>query len=314
MADNFEAALRHVLAYEGGYSDHPNDPGGATNYGITIGVLKEWLGREVTARDVKAITPEVAKAIYRAKYWNAVRCDELPSGIDFIVFDCAVNQGIGRASKFLQTAAGSVVDGVIGPKTLAAVRAKNQADLLVEFCARRAVSYGNLQQLFRTFGLGWSRRLMHASSAAQTMLAPPKDGTQLALPSPSQSTPSTPPQPLERIEPMQQSPLNSPPAPVGMTIIDSLIGGGLLVGQKTIIGIVGYVLVVAMHNLGLQPAFMTPEIYELAYTLFAGLAGLGFVSKFERYARLFGWTAGKAGALPQTTTNTAAFDPFAPRG
>ena len=169
MEETFNAALAHVLKFEGGYTDHPSDPGGATNLGITIGELARIRGRAVTKDDVRALTREEAAAIYRRSYWDAARCPALPSGIDFAVFDCAVNQGLGRAARFLQQAANVKIDGKIGPMTLAAAAAKPGETLLIEFMALRMQSYGSLQRLFKTFGLGWSRRLMatHASALAR---------------------------------------------------------------------------------------------------------------------------------------------------
>lgn len=166
MQANFDLALKHVLTFEGGYSDHPKDPGGATNFGITIGVLGEFRGTRVTNQDVRMLTLAEAARIYRSRYWDAVSCDQLPAGIDLTVFDCAVNQGIGRAARFLQIAARVKVDGVIGPVTINAINTARQDSLLCEFMARRMRSYGQLRSLFRTFGLGWSRRLMATHAAA----------------------------------------------------------------------------------------------------------------------------------------------------
>lgn len=165
-ARNFEPSLKVVLFFEGGYSDHPSDPGGATNLGVTKAVLEAWRGRPVTKAEVRALTLAEASQIYRKQYWDAVRCDVLPSGLDLAVFDCAVNQGVGRASRFLQTAAKVTADGKVGPRTLAAVAAADPRALLMEFMALRMNSYGSLQQLFRVFGLGWSRRLMGVTEAA----------------------------------------------------------------------------------------------------------------------------------------------------
>jgi lysozyme family protein len=166
LQDNFEPALIHVLKYEGGYSDHPSDPGGATNYGITHAVLAAHRGGAVSKADVQALTKAEAAQIYRRRYWEAASCDALPAGVDLAVFDCAVNQGVGRAARFLQQAAGAKADGAIGAKTIAAVAATPRDTLLTEFMALRMRAYGQLGSLFRTFGLGWSRRLMATHAAA----------------------------------------------------------------------------------------------------------------------------------------------------
>jgi lysozyme family protein len=170
MQTNFDAALAHVLTFEGGYSDHPSDPGGATNLGITIDVLSAYRGQRVSKDEVRALTKAEAAAIYRSRYWDAVSCAALPAGADLAVFDCAVNQGVGRAARFLQQAANVRADGRIGPVTLAAVAAAPGGTLLTEFMALRMQSYASLQRLFKTFGLGWSRRLMATHAAALALV------------------------------------------------------------------------------------------------------------------------------------------------
>ncbi|MGY6531509.1 glycoside hydrolase family 108 protein [Glycocaulis sp.] len=159
MASRFAKALDHVLKWEGGYVDHPDDPGGATNFGITLATLQGWRGRSVTKADVKALTKAEAGEIYKARYWDQCRCDELPEGVDAIVFDAAVNHGPGRAARLLQEALNVGVDGIIGPITMGAAKGADPRELVCEIGARRMVLYGSLAH-FRTFGLGWSRRLM----------------------------------------------------------------------------------------------------------------------------------------------------------
>ena len=170
MQKNFNAALAHVLLFEGAYSNHPLDPGGATNLGITQAVLQSHRDQPVSKDDVRTLTQQEAAAIYAKNYWELARCGSLPSGIDFAVFDCAVNQGVGRAARLLQQAANVAADGKIGPGTLAAISKAPAPALLAEFMARRMLSYGLLQKLFKTFGLGWSRRLMATHTAARALL------------------------------------------------------------------------------------------------------------------------------------------------
>jgi lysozyme family protein len=167
---NFRRCLEHVLIHEGGYSDHPSDPGGATNMGITRAVLESWRGHPVTKADVRALTRDEAATIYAARYWAQVAGDDLPAGIDLAVFDCAVNQGVGRAVRLLQGAAYVVPDGVLGPVTMRAVTSANTRKLLTEFVARRMNAYGSLRDTFKTFGLGWSRRLIAVHAEALSML------------------------------------------------------------------------------------------------------------------------------------------------
>jgi len=168
--------MRHVLAFEGGYVDHPDDPGGATNLGITRETLARYRGRPVSKAEVRALDADTARAIYRRFYWEALRCDDLPAGIDLAVFDGGVNQGPGRAARLLQRALNVGVDGIIGPVTLGAARSADPGGLLDEFMALRMRAYGRLARLFRTFGLGWSRRLMAAHSAAQALIGEAGEG------------------------------------------------------------------------------------------------------------------------------------------
>jgi lysozyme family protein len=165
MSDAFSKALAHVLIHEGGYVDHPEDPGGATNFGITLATLQGWRGRAVSKADVRALTKAEAGDIYRARYWDACRCGELPEPVALIVYDAAVNHGAARAAKLLQEALGVTADGRIGPVTLDAAGSAEPRALVTEIAARRMVLYGNLAH-FRTFGLGWSRRLMGTLAAA----------------------------------------------------------------------------------------------------------------------------------------------------
>ncbi|WP_431268574.1 glycoside hydrolase family 108 protein [Dankookia sp. P2] len=111
----FDLCVQVVLAKEGGFTDDPADPGGATQMGITARTLAAWRGRPVTAEDVRNLSPEEAKEIYRAQYWNLMRCEDLPRGVDLAVFDFGVNAGPGTAVKALQRAIGTVPDGAVGP-------------------------------------------------------------------------------------------------------------------------------------------------------------------------------------------------------
>jgi lysozyme family protein len=158
MKHNWEEAFAHVLKYEGGYVNHPNDPGGMTNLGVTKRVWEEWTGKPATEADMRAITPVMVGPLYKKRYWDAVRGDDLPSGVDLCVFDCAVNAGVGRASRFLQQAVGVDADGKIGPMTISAVTAKPADEIIEAFCALREAHYKGLST-FETFGKGWMRRL-----------------------------------------------------------------------------------------------------------------------------------------------------------
>lgn len=160
---DFEDALKILLAQEGGYSNHPRDSGRATNLGITKRTLAEWRKRAVTDADVRNLRVTDVEPIYRANYWDTCRCSELPDGIDLLVFDCAVNQGPGRAKRLLQKTLGVVEDGILGPVTMAQLKRASRARLIDEFAARRAVHYASLQP---TFHLGWFRRLIEVHRQA----------------------------------------------------------------------------------------------------------------------------------------------------
>lgn len=155
---NFDRALTFVLRFEGGYADHPADPGGATNMGITRAALAAWRGQPVSKADVRALKRAEAAAIYRARYWDAIRADELPSGLDLALFDAAVNSGPSRSVRLLQRALGIKQDGRLGPVTLAAITSAQPARLLASLCAARRDFLKSLPT-FPVFGRGWSTRV-----------------------------------------------------------------------------------------------------------------------------------------------------------
>ena len=149
MAENFERALPLVLQHEGGYVDHPRDPGGATNLGVTIGTLSDWLGRPASKAEVKALTRDSVAPIYRKNYWDATGCGSMASGVDYCHFDAAVNSGPGQAKRWYA----------------AARNKENAAEIVKAYCARRR---GFLQGLrtFSTFGKGWMRRVAGVEAIA----------------------------------------------------------------------------------------------------------------------------------------------------
>ena len=118
---NFGRCLDMLLKHEGGFVNHPKDPGGMTNLGVTRATYEQFLGRAVTEDEMRALTPEDVAPVYKKDYWDKVKGDDLPSGVDWCVFDWAVNSGPARAAKALQLVVGATVDGAIGPKTLAQV-------------------------------------------------------------------------------------------------------------------------------------------------------------------------------------------------
>ncbi|HYZ32229.1 MAG TPA: glycosyl hydrolase 108 family protein [Crenalkalicoccus sp.] len=168
--DRFDRCVEVVLGQEGGFADHPADPGGATCYGITRQVLSEWRGREATAADVSALDQAEAREIYRARYWNAMRCGELPAGVDLMVFDFGVNAGPGTAVRLLQRLAGAEPDGAVGPKTLAAARGQPAPALIARYAEGREAYYRALPG-FPSFGKGWLARVEFVRRAALRIAA-----------------------------------------------------------------------------------------------------------------------------------------------
>lgn len=160
--ENFAAALAAVLVHEGGYSNHPDDPGGPTMKGIIQRVYDGYRrAKGLPTRSVRALEDAELKDIYRRQYWDAVRADELPAGIDYVVFDGAVNSGPAQSAKWLQRAVGLPADGAVGAVTLDAVRAAAASDperLVDDICDRRLAMLKALST-WPVFGRGWGRRV-----------------------------------------------------------------------------------------------------------------------------------------------------------
>lgn len=164
VAKNFPAALAKVLVHEGGYVNHPADPGGETNRGVTKRVYDAYRkGKGLKARSVRSITTDEVRDIYDRQYWDAVKGDLLPSGVDFVVFDGAVNSGPGQSIKWLQRAlqpgyAGKV-DGVIGVATLTALKSTNDVNGLIDRICNRRLAFLQALRTWKTFRRGWEARI-----------------------------------------------------------------------------------------------------------------------------------------------------------
>ena len=172
ISEGFSPTIqKFVLASEGGYVDHPKDPGGATNMGITFAVLQAWRKKKITKADVKALTKDEALAIYKANYWDVMQCSRLPLGLDYMVMDYGVNSGPGRSIKDLQRVVGAGDDGVIGAKTLALIdsfiKSKGIAALLQAYAEARW-SFMKGLSTFKTFGNGWKTRVWGKQDGLQT--------------------------------------------------------------------------------------------------------------------------------------------------
>lgn len=172
MQSNFEQSLTNLLIHEGNFVNHPSDPGGMTNLGVTAKVWAEWTGHDVSEKIMRNLTPTDVAPLYRKKYWNACRGDELVSGLDYCVFDCAVNSGVGRAIKILQKCVGVPVDGGFGPTTYAAVaqfKGESAKQLIEDYCNERLEFLISLPT-FNTFGRGWTRRVNEVKDEALRMV------------------------------------------------------------------------------------------------------------------------------------------------
>jgi lysozyme family protein len=151
---NFDQAFALLLGHEGDYSDHPDDNGGKTRFGVTEAVARRagWRG------DMRELPLDLAKRIYRSEYWDAAHCDEWPEGIRFDVFDVAVNSGVGTAVKMLQRASFAEADGVLGPRTRLAIKSMNQLVLFARINGARLAFMTDLPT-WPTFGRGWAKRI-----------------------------------------------------------------------------------------------------------------------------------------------------------
>lgn len=169
MLSNFNRSLQLLLQHEGNFVNHPSDPGGMTNLGVTAKVWESWVGHPVDEKQMRALTPNDVAPLYKRKYWDACGADELVSGVDYAVFDYAVNSGVGRAVKTLQACAGVSIDGGIGPVTLAAVNKENPKELIEKICSKRLDFLKSLGT-FSVFGKGWERRVNEVKTEALRML------------------------------------------------------------------------------------------------------------------------------------------------
>ena len=167
MKPTFDLAMRLLLRHEGGFVNHPKDPGGMTNLGVTKAVWEAHTGKPATEADMRALTPQAVQPIYKARYWDAVCGDDLPHGLDYCLFDCAVNSGPGRAVKLLQYVLHLKVDGVIGKNTMAAIMAADPVELIEDYSQRRLDFLKSLPT-WETFGKGWGKRVSEVELEAKT--------------------------------------------------------------------------------------------------------------------------------------------------
>ena len=169
MKHNWEKSLEVILHHEGGYVNHPKDPGGETNMGVTKRVYEDFGG----TKDMKDLTHEDVEPIYKKNYWDRVKGDDLPEGLDLMIFDFAVNAGTGRAAKFIQRLVNTTVDGGIGPNTLGKIKeyvvTYGIEETITSYALMRQNYYESLST-FDTFGRGWTRRVSEVTEKAKEFL------------------------------------------------------------------------------------------------------------------------------------------------
>ena len=169
MKENFDKCLKMLLSHEGGFVNHPEDPGGIKNLGVTKKVYDEWIGRESTEQEMRDLTPDDVAPIYKKNYWDRIKGDSLPSGLDWACFDWCVNSGSGRPAKAVQRAVGATADGAIGPATLGLIMEKDPK-FIIEYVHDVRQDFYKSLKTFETFGRGWTRRNKETLHQALEML------------------------------------------------------------------------------------------------------------------------------------------------
>lgn len=218
---NYPAVMAEIFKHEGGYVDHPSDPGGATNMGITFAVLQEWRGKPITKADVKALSKAEASLIYEARYWAPIKGDSLPAGIDLVTMDGSVNSGIGRGPKWVQTALHVTVDGKVGPTTITAANVANKAQVINDACDARMAFLRGLKT-WPTFGKGWESRVKAIRSKALQMAATPVADLGPIIPPPIAPIPTHPAFPQPDVEPID-TPAPQPKSHKGLWLIGLIV-------------------------------------------------------------------------------------------
>jgi lysozyme family protein len=177
MIENWDKSCDMVLAHEGGFTSDPRDKGnslpdgraGSTMLGCTQANWEAYVGHQVTWDDMKKLTKDDVKPLYKKNYWDAVSGDLLPTGLDYAAFDFAINAGPAASRKMIQRALGVVVDGSIGPNTLKAIKSADAKDLMKKFSDAKTVFYKGLEN-FNVYGVGWLKRVADVQAVADKML------------------------------------------------------------------------------------------------------------------------------------------------
>jgi lysozyme family protein len=228
MDRNFARALKLVLKEEGGFSDHPKDPGGATMKGVTLATFRRHVNSKATVDDLKHISDADLARVYKRQYWDAVKADDLPDGLDYATFDYAVNSGPGRAAKALQKVLNVAQDGKIGPATIGAAQSTFKAGAIMALCSGRMEFLRGLKT-WGTFGKGWSSRVSRVQAAALDMAAHAATAAPQTLPKPSPA----PVAPKPVLAPPVAIPKAGKPVAVGGTIILVIVAVATWWGELT---------------------------------------------------------------------------------
>jgi lysozyme family protein len=169
MRGNFEECLALVLKSEGGFVNNPRDPGGMTNLGVTKVTYEGYVNRHVDEAEMRSLTPDLVAPLYKKMYWDRIKGDDLPVGVDYCLFDLAVNSGVGKAGKLLQMALDLPADGIIGPMTLRALEGRDPEEIVEQVCQERLAFLQSLDT-WNTFGKGWGQRVAEVEQHATSMI------------------------------------------------------------------------------------------------------------------------------------------------
>jgi len=168
MNFTFAAAMRLLMRHEGGFSNNAKDLGGMTCCGVTKASWDAHTGKSSSEADMRALTQEAVQPLYKARYWDIIHGDALPPGVDYCLFDCAVNSGPSRATKLAQSVLHLQVDGSLGPKTLAAINAADPVEFIEDYSQRRLDFLKSLPT-WATFGTGWGKRVSDVEIQSKSM-------------------------------------------------------------------------------------------------------------------------------------------------
>lgn len=273
--DAFLRAHALIEKWEGTFSDNPNDPGGATNFGITQATLAAWRGHPVSVDDVRNLTRDEARRIFYARYWRPMRLDDLPYPAALMTYNCCVNSGLQRGGIFLQRAlnrqgAGLIEDGSVGARTISAADTAAQVRLVADFSALYGDFYRGLST-WPVFGKGWMSRLNEVTAAAKAAagaaVAPLSLSGSFDIAGPAAASTPTSPTIVTKEEPP-------------MTAIDVALGGKYLLGKKTLIAGAAFAALMVLHKTSLLT--IDDKTYDMVVQLIATYGGLSALSKVER--------------------------------